>query len=42
MKSRAKANKRIIRMGGVAFGRLPIVIMVQLALALDFILGSDV
>ena len=39
---RAKANKRRVTMGGAAFGRPPMVIMVCLALALDFILGSKV
>ena len=42
MKSRAKANETIITIGGAAFGRPLTVIMVQLALALDFILGSKV
>ena len=42
MKSRAKANKEIQRIGGRPSAALPMVIMVRLALALDFSLGSKV
>ena len=42
MKSRARAKQAIITMGRAAEGRSLILIILLLALALDFILGSKV
>ena len=42
VKSRAKANEKMIRMGGRPSAANPMVIMVELALVLDFTLGSKV